>query len=250
MDLDTRIANLVAATAHGTLIEQEMLREGILVVGKALTETPGSTAPPLVILETGRSCFHKRFNGQNATNSAHYGHHAYDVPLNEVAAWRLAYAMGQQWRRMVPTCVLRKIEEQGGALMNDKKARADMAVFNGDATKQVNAAGFWDALIGNQDRNTGNFRYDSVSKTLGLIDHGYVFARPGDFFNTSMFFAYRRTHHQIGLLAPEKEVLEALLESGNLFGLRSFLASDRADALQVRAENMLHSGCLPVAGAF
>ncbi len=37
------------------------------------------------------------------------------------------------------------------------------------------AAGFFDALIGNQDRRVGQFRYDEANRALGLIDHRFSF---------------------------------------------------------------------------
>lgn len=250
MNLTDRIANLNAATAHGTLIEQQLLYDEVIEVGTAVTGSPGSSAPLLVVLESRRTAFFKRFCDQNRTLCAQYGHHPFEIPVNEVTAWRLASAMGDPWRQLLPTAVLRVIDNNGGALINDKLGKVDNAVFT-EAASQISAAAFWDALIGNQDRNMRNFRYDSLHKRLGLIDHGFVFARPGDPINRSSYFlAQRRRQGPVTISPREEEVLEELLAS-DLHRLREFLAAERANALAARAQSMLRTRCLPsVVGGF
>jgi hypothetical protein len=158
--------------------------------------------------------------------------------------------MGDPWRQLLPTAVLRVIDHNGGALINDKLGRVDSAVFT-EAAGQVAGAAFWDALIGNQDRNMRNFRYDSMHKRLGLIDHGFVFARPADPINRSSYFLAERRRQGVVTISPrEQEALDELLAS-DLHGLREFLAADRANALEARAQRMLSTRCLPpVVGGF
>lgn len=247
MDLDTRIANLVAA-AGATPMEQEMLHSRVLSSGVHLTAHPGSSHPIAVFLETRRSGFFKSFVGQSVTMCGHYKQDPFEVPLNEVIAWRLAHAMGPPWMQMVPTAVLRKIDDKGGALINQRHGPPDAAVF-GEAPSQAASAAFWDALIGNQDRNTTNFRYLSARKSLGLIDHGFAFARPGDPFNESFFLRSRRQANRVPLTPHEREALENLVDN-ELHRLGSFLPRDRAEALQARAETMIRTSCLPVANVF
>lgn len=169
------------------------------------------------------------------------------MPLNEVAAWRLAFAMGDPWRQLVSTAVFRKINEAGGALINDRKAKADLRVF-AEAGHQVLAAAFWDALIGQQDRNQQNFRYDRSTRTLALIDHGFTFARPGDVC-TSTLFLTSRFPTSPGITAEEQAALEALV-ANDLYGLRGFVDTERADAVEKRAREMLRTKLLPAPGAF
>lgn len=247
MDLQERINNLMAATAIGTAIEQDLLRAGVITMGAALTATGGTSAPPLVILDTRRTAFFKRFQDQRPNVCSHYGHQSFDVPLNEVAAWRLAFAMGDPWRQLLPTAVFRKINNAGGALINDRKAKADSQVFR-DATGQVAAAAFWDALVGQQDRNQQNFRYDRLTRTLALIDHGFVFARPGDICTSALFLGARLPSDQ-ALTDVEQSVLRDLLAK-DLHGLRTFIEPARADALGKRAETMLQTGQLLAPSAF
>jgi hypothetical protein len=250
MDIDTRIANLVAATAHGTAIEQELLRTEVLAIGPLITPNVGTSAPPVAFLKTRREAYFKRFCDQVPRLCAHYKQDRMDVPLNEVVAWRLAYAMGAPWDQLVPTAVLRKIDGFGGALINGKPGSVDYNALT-EAKAQTKAAGFFDALIGNQDRNARNFRYDTTNKRLGLIDHGFAFARPGDPINNgSFFFGQRRLANEYSLTAAEHAALDALVQSGDLHGLRGFLPVDRVDALEARAQGMLRSGCLPAVGLF
>lgn len=250
LDLDTRIANLVAATARGTVIEQEMLRTGVLAMGVPLTANPGTSKPQTVILETRRTTYFKRFRDQVPRLYQAYKQDRYAPPLNEVVAWRLAHAMGDPWDQLVPTAVLRKIDGLGGALVNHKDGIVDYHVLQ-QAKRQVAAAAFWDALIGNQDRNMRNFRYDADAKRLGLIDHGFCFARPGDPINGGSFFLeQRRRDNQVGLLQTELSAIEQLLDTGDAHGLRAFLPADRVDALEERARVMYAKRCLPLPGAF
>lgn len=251
MNIDERIANLVGATARSTPIEQELLREPIIAMAPIMTLNPGTTTPLVVILETRRTAYFKRFRDQNANLCNQYGHERIEVPLNEVTAWRLAFAMGDPWRQLLPTAVIRKIEGNGGALINEKAGKPDLDAF-ADATGQVMAAAFFDALTGNQDRNLLNFRYDATSKRLGLIDHGFTFARPHDFVNGSAFVVARKlAGPPVALIADrERRALQALLDSGDLHGLRAFLDSDRADAVESRAERMLTTRCLLGVGDF
>ena len=82
MDLDTRIANLVAATAYGTAIEQEMLRTGVLAMGPPLTGNPGTSKPLTVILDTRRVTYFKRFRDQVPRLYQAYKQDRYSPPLN------------------------------------------------------------------------------------------------------------------------------------------------------------------------
>lgn len=235
----------MAATAVGNAIEQDLLRAEVITMGTALTASGGTSAPSLVVLDTRRTAFFKRFRDQRPNICAHYGHDPLDVPLNEVAAWRLAFAMGDPWRQLVPTAVFRKINGAGGALINDRKAKADLQVFS-EAGQQVLSAAFWDALIGQQDRNQQNFRYERSTRSLALIDHGFAFGRPGDICTSTLFLAARFPQAPL-LRAEERGALEALL-AHDLHGLGGFVSEDRVEALERRAKEMLRTGRVPTPG--
>ena len=95
MEIQERINNLMAATVVGTAVEQDLLRAGIITMGTALTATGGTSAPPLVILDTRRTAFFKRFRDQRPNICARYGHAPYDVPLNDsqLGAWPSRWAI-------------------------------------------------------------------------------------------------------------------------------------------------------------
>jgi hypothetical protein len=101
-------------------------------------------------------------------------------------------------------------------------------------------AAFIDALIAQQDRHPGNWRWDG--NRLTLIDHGYTFAIPGDILNHSDFVAARHSFGAANLLQDERAALNRLVSDPQLLGMRSLLLPDRADALADRARRMLARG--------
>jgi hypothetical protein len=250
MDINTRIAHLVAAAACGPPVERELHQARVIVVAPHQTQHPGTSAPSIVVLETQRVAYFKRFRDQSPKLCAAYRHDRVEVPMNEVIAWRLAHAMGSPWARLVPPSVLRKLDGAGGALTDEMRGQADTSALLADAAAAAVGAAFWDALIGNQDRNPGNFRYDAATGRLGLIDHGFSFARPGDPINSAIFHAFRIGQGLARITSAEHAALVALLRSGDLHGLRRFLPADRANALDARARAIVTTGQLPAVGAF
>ncbi|MGI8729288.1 MAG: hypothetical protein ACR2LK_04760 [Solirubrobacteraceae bacterium] len=252
MDIDARIRNLAAAVG-GSSVEQHLLRDEVVVVSPHQTQHPGASTPLVVILgvvgKATRVAYFKRFRDQFPL-CVHYGHDRIEAPINEVVAWRLASAMGDPWRQMVPASVLRKIGGFGGALVNEVPGEAYANTALDCGNDQVDAAAFWDALIGNQDRNLGNFRYDNTTGQLGLIDHAFSFARPGDLANSSVYLTVRHHAGRAAMSSHEHTAVELLLRSADLLGLRRYLASDRADALEARARAMAAAGQLPGSGVF
>jgi hypothetical protein len=76
-----------------------------------------------------------------------------------------------------------------------------------------------------------------------LIDHGYTFARPGDFRNYS-WLATQRVQTDPALTYAEREVLRRVTASPDLLGLRAMLQPARAEAVRERAQKMLDTGSL------
>ena len=104
-------------------------------------------------------------------------------------------------------------------------------------------------LLGQQDRNLGNLRFDYGTGNYGLIDHGYAFARHSDRWNTSPLVQARACLGEVRLGPWEIDALRLLLDSGNLCTVRDGLDRLRAGALERRAESMLSPTVLPV-GSF
>ncbi len=226
-----------------------MLREPVILVEPHKSSNSGLSPVHVVVYESARKAILKSFTGQSVPACAAYQQERFEVPVHEVAAWRLAYGLGERWEQMVPTCVLRTLDVGAGALVNWREGWPDLDAF-AEARAQVHAAAFWDALIGQQDRHARNFRFDARARRLALIDNGFAFARPGDRFNASVFHAYRQRRNDGRLTSTEKSALEHLLESDALYGLGDYLADERADALERRARNMLDRGMLPLPSAF
>ena len=63
-------------------------------------------------------------------------------------------------------------------------------------------AAFFDALIGQQDRHSGNWLWDAPTGRLTLIDHGCSFARRGDPCNRSRLSELRRRRVDDSLTLP------------------------------------------------
>lgn len=250
MNLDDHIACLQEATAHGAPTEHLLLREPTIQISQNGTPHSGASTTYVVVFASRRQAIFKPFAGQHPNTCAAYSQNPYEAVTHEVAAWRLAHALGGQSEQMVPAAVLRDLPGVGaGVLINWRDGQPDHAVFQ-DARAQARAAAFWDALVGQQDRHATNFRYDRQYRRLALIDHAFSFARPGDLCHEALFLRRRRSEHGTALQASEKEALERLLESDDLMGLRRFIASDRADALEERAQSMLKRKVLPMPGTF
>ena len=243
-----RVAALVAC--QGTPAEDHLLNEPIVSYEPHGTAQPGVNRVFHVGLESGKEAFHKPFWGIDVPTATYYGHHPDEVPLNECVAWRLAHCLGEPLSRLIAQCVLRSHEGEAGSLSGRKYGlpRSDEPFHR--APGDCLASAFFDSLIAQQDRHRGNYRWDSGTQELGLIDHGYSFAVPGQFFNHSAFVAWRWAATQQALTTWERDALQLLLASTNLCGLRLFLEDHRADAVAQRVNQMLHTGAILGPGEF
>jgi hypothetical protein len=211
--------------------------------------------------------FFKPLSGVNPTQAHGYGHDSIvDLALHEVIAWRLARALGDPWDAMVVPAVwfdppwARGIIDCGSVSLG-AGGRAEIPVPGTGFDGLVSDAAFFDALIGAQDRHDQNLRARAKPCTLRLIDHGYSFAKPGDFHNnfpTAGFFLRLRfgerrfvipplttlDYSGIGALDPSLAAHEvnaiSVLRSDltGLLGIADLLQSDRADALRARIDRM------------
>jgi hypothetical protein len=250
VDLQERVNALHAASRQGTAIEQLMLHEPILQAAPLMTANPGANTTLLVVFESRREAIFKPFGGQNPGSCTAYRQHPFEAVLHEVAAWRMAATLGRPWDQLLPAAVFRDVAGVGtGVLINRRRGTPDLKVLI-DAQAQVDAAAFWDALVGQQDRHANNFRYEQESHSLALIDHGFCFAVPGDPCNAEIFGTHRRSQNRASLTQPELDALARLLRTPDLHGLRNHIEEQRAAAFQARAETMVATGELPLPGTF
>ena len=99
-------------------------------------------------------------------------------------------------------------------------------------------AAFFDALIGQQDRNKGNVLWYEERQVIYLIDHSFSFAldrRPARRAPPTLSSGGGAVESSRRLTQGELDALAGLLASSDLLTLRRFLAPERADALAARA---------------
>lgn len=236
---------------------------------RSVTAAPGANAVLSGVATLGVrrwTLFFKPLSGVAQNNARLYGQHSVvDMGLHEVVAWRLAKALGPPWATMVAPAVW--LDPPGasdifgsGPVLLGMGGRAELPQPGAGFEQLVSDAAFFDALIGAQDRHDQNLRADMPAK-LGLIDHGYAFARPGDTHNpypTAGFFIRLRSGERVfhlphgvildyrglGVLSPhlashENAALARLQAHAGLLGVADLLPQDRADALRARAGRML-----------
>jgi hypothetical protein len=222
--------------------------------------------------------FFKPTGGVKRSAAAFYGHLSpVDVGIHEVAAWWMARELDPPWSELVAPAVwldppeASDIDECGPVSLGMGGVAALPEPGEG-FDRLISDAAFFDALIGSQDRHDQNLRAARPPQ-LGLIDHGYAFARPGDYHNaypTAGFFLQLRFGKRrfiapgqpvldysgvgslsVGLAGHEKEALERLLaDREELLGVAPILGDDRAEALRLRAARMLQTGEVLAPGDF
>lgn len=115
-------------------------------------------------LDNGWIVYVKSFEPYNVTKASPY--HGSDDPLGplfEAVAWRLADALGGPVAQVVQPVVLRPFENVLGSLSLGALGKTNQlaAVTPMPAAR---AAGFFDCLIGQQDRNAGNFKWETAQR--------------------------------------------------------------------------------------
>jgi hypothetical protein len=210
--------------------------------------------------------FFKPLNGvSQSTSHAYQQDSLIDIGIHEVAAWWLARELGAPWSEIVAPAVWLDPPDAddirgSGPVVLGMVGSASLPEPGAGFEELVSDAAFFDSLIGAQDRHDENLRA-ALGPSLGLIDHGYAFARPGDTHNsfpTAGFFQRLRygqrrfvLHHgqmlhysDLGPLSPslaahEQAALESLRADLNgLLGVGDLLPEDRADALRDRVARM------------
>lgn len=201
-----------------------------------------------VQLASGQRAYHKPISGMDEELAEEYQlDNAGEQVLNEVAAWRVAKAMGTPYDRLVAPTVLREVEGLVGSTslelpgrepsMSDYNSPGDHDAVRVDAW---DAAALFDAVIGNQDRHLGNVMHRGDG-TPGLFDHGLAFRTPGDYVNASRI-QEARLRSNPELTSSEMATLRSLRQDSTLGGIVAFLPRGRVDALRARIDHMLDTG--------
>jgi hypothetical protein len=237
-------------------IEQALLDGDVIAYETHQTDASGVNSTFYVEIDPDIVAFHKPHEGLVARIARNYDHSLDTPPICECAAWHLAKNLGEPYDRLVAVTVYRAVgppEDDVGswaygslAVRHEGDAMKGMTVQR-DARDEALAAGFFDALIGNQDRHPGQFRYDPAERALGLLDHGFSFPVEGALCRGAYFQDFRRRQHP-GLTVNELAALERLLGDPELFGLAGVLEPDRAARLRWRAQRMLDLGVVLIKG--
>ena len=186
------------------------------------------------------------YHGKQAL--AQYDHTPISTTISECAAWQLAKQLGAPWNELVVPTVMKFPEHPEthvhmvGAASVFRGGDVARQGFYTVVSEQVSSAAFFDALIGQQDRNKGNVLWYEARQVIYLIDHSFSFARAGANHGAADLVQWRWSHGSRDLIGDELEALTRLLESGDLMTLRRFLAPERADALEARARRMRDTG--------
>jgi hypothetical protein len=234
-ELDQQISTL--EQLQGTHRDERSLLNG---KPEKATKTKGGTNGTVrVELDNGVTGYFKPFAAENRRIAKGFGQDSRQQGIHEAAAWQLANRMGPPWSEMVPPVVIREMGGEVGSFALERPGKTGN--HRPWDTGEWREGAFFDALIGQQDRHHGNFLVSG--DRLALIDHGYTFARPGDYQNYSWLQRERLTTDS-RLTYAERDVLNRLVASGDLLGLRKVLQPARADALEKRAQAMLRDGTL------
>jgi hypothetical protein len=237
-------------------LEDSLLRDDVVAYRPAPSTAPNMNSTNIADLISGARSFHKPLAGVNTNLAAQYGHDPLSVGINECAAWRLARLLGTPFSDLVPTTVLRwhgidaatrlafpAIVDGWGSLASEQPG-ISMYPAPLDDPEINDSAAFFDALIAQQDRHMAQYRWDPGSRRLGLIDHGFAFARPGDVCNQSVFLGRRHADGRGALQTLERRSLDAIASTNHLAGLAEILKADQAAALEDRIARMRASGTL------
>lgn len=214
--------------------------------------------------------FFKPLSGVDQPNARGFDQNSLvDLGIHEVAAWWLARELGPPWSELVAPAVW---YDPSGAI-DIRECGSVSLGMGGSASlpepgtgfdQLISDAAFFDALIGSQDRHDQNLRAAMPPPKLGLIDHGYAFARPGDYHNrfpTAGFFLQLRfgersfawgatalDYSGVGPLSPalaeHEQAAIARIEAdrADLLGVAQILSEERADALRGRVDRMASAG--------
>jgi hypothetical protein len=181
----------------------------------------------------------KSIEGAGRSASA-YGHTAASVVLNDVAAWFVARGLGLD--ELLRGVVVTTCSHAGAGLGSLQHwFIGDPSGQGWEQSSNLRKAAVLDALIGNQDRNATNFKYDQATDELGLYDNSFAFALPGD--QTSSSVILNRAHIDDRSLESDLQAaLDRFQSSDERAALEEVLAPERFARVIDRCDRMRNSG--------
>lgn len=218
--------------------ERKLLEGEVVFYEPHDTDASGGTF--IVGFADDSAAYHKPHSTLNTVNVPHFGHTMETPPIHECAAWHFAKALGKRYERLMAPTVYREIGDQWGSLAADIPGVRPARPYAWDEVHQVNDAGFFDVLIGNQDRNPRNFLWIVEEGRLGLIDHGFAFPGngPRDVIRSAVLQMQRR-YKKLALDEREVKLVQKILGSDDLLGIEPLLEPARADRMRERVAKLL-----------
>lgn len=253
-----QVDGLYAVQGYDHDLEEQLHEARVLSVRPFDAEQVHVSTTYELVLDSGHLCIFKPadglleaaadglFHGKQAL--AQYEHTPLSTTISECAAWQLAKQLGPPWSDLVATTVMKfphhpeTNKPMVGAASIFRGGDVGKRGFYDAVPDQVSEAAFFDALIGQQDRNKGNVLWYEERQRIYLIDHSFSFARTGGRHGSSDLVQWRWTYGSRPLAEPELAALRRLLESDDLLTLRRYLDPERADALEARARRMQEHG--------
>lgn len=253
---------LVSQQYRPSSLEERLLRADVVRAApvRNTTANAGSSETTAVILGDGGgviAAYHKPLDGIDSRQVARYGHDAHGALVNESAAWLMAKMLGPPYRDMVPDVVIRSIWPTASGTMGFVGGFGALSIeAPGDTNVSAplhdpvhcDPAAFFDALIGQQDRHSTNYRWQSGPGghpgRLGLLDNAYSFAAPDPRYLpwASEFVGQRHNAGRANLDQLELDLLSQVQGVPELWAwLDRMLRPDQAAALRGRIDRMLAS---------
>lgn len=201
--------------------------------------------------------YFKPLDGEDAWTAADYGQETDTLGnqqcLHEAAAWMVAKRLGSPYCDIVVPAVIREVSGRRGvvslAFEPSEEGGWSIAVpgyVSQDMPEQVvgwkarmKAAALFDAITGAQDRHGANWLVQKQTGEFRLIDHGFSFARAGDYLNSVDLQRGRIASGESALEDHERKLLQRIQADPTCLGLVSSIDPSRVAAVQDRVEWML-----------
>jgi hypothetical protein len=217
------------------------------VSGTTLFRAGTSQTYEVTFSDGSRGAF-KPIEGVEAT-AAGWGHTACSVILNDVAAWLVA--RGLDYGSLIRGVVVTTCPEPGVGIGSMQAWLEGQPSASGwETASQIRQAGFFDAVIGQQDRNGSNFVYDDSLDELGLFDQSFTFPLPGHQQGASEIVNRVHADGNAQLDQELEDALDRLEASGEFAAAQQILAPDRFDRMVERIGLIRQQGELLKGGEY
>ena len=224
-----------------SLVENKLREASITSRRELITEGATASKPEKVTFDDGSSGIFKSKRSEKGIKRLRFEVKG-DLYKKEAAAYELSKLLGI---KMVPPTITRKIDGDVGSVQEFIEGATPGFIYNPEKlnTKQLRDAAFFDVLIGNTDRHSGNFLIKDDK--IILIDHGFAFPSvdsPEEF--KSIFVRSLIWIQKEGYLDPDHTYkLEDMLLHANEYQkhLSQFLSTKEIHGVFDRAGRMLEN---------